>query len=62
MKVLTAHEHKKKKKYLKPYLEQHWHFTPCVVSTNGMIGKESKLLLESGRNRTLKYAASNLLR
>ncbi len=46
MKVLAAHEREKKKKYREPCLEQHCHFTPFVVSTDGMIRKESKLLLK----------------
>jgi hypothetical protein len=41
IKVLTAHNREKKKKYLKPCLEQHDHFTPFVVSTDGVIGKVS---------------------
>jgi hypothetical protein len=36
-KVLTTHEReKKKKKYLEACLEQHHHFTPFVVSTDGL--------------------------
>ena len=33
-------------KYLKPCLEQRRHFTPFVVSTDGLIGKEAKLPLK----------------
>jgi hypothetical protein len=36
----------KKRKYLKPCLEQRRHFTPFVVSTDGLIGKEAKTLLK----------------
>jgi hypothetical protein len=46
MKVLAVHEREKKKKYLKPCLEQHHHFTSFIVSTDGMIRKESKILLK----------------
>jgi hypothetical protein len=35
-KVLEQHEKEKKKKYLKPCLEQRRHFTPFVVSTDGL--------------------------
>ena len=46
MKVLAAHEREKKRKYLEPCLEQRRHFTPFVVSTDGLIGKEGKTLLK----------------
>jgi hypothetical protein len=46
MKVLETHEREKKKKYLEPCLEQRRHFTPFVVSTDGLIGKEAKTLLK----------------
>ena len=45
-KVLEAHEKKKKKKYLEACLEQRRTFTPFVVSTDGLIGKEAKTLLK----------------
>jgi hypothetical protein len=41
-KVLSTHEWEKKKKCL----EQRRHFTPFVVSTNGLLGKEAKTLLK----------------
>jgi hypothetical protein len=44
--VLEGHEREKKKKYLKAYLKQRWHFSPFVVSTNGLLGKESQTLLK----------------
>jgi hypothetical protein len=46
MKVLETHEKEKKKKYLKPCLEQRRHFTPFVVSTDGLIGREATTLLK----------------
>ena len=46
MKVLAQHEREKKKKYLEPCLEQRRHFTPFVVSTDGLIGKEAKATLQ----------------
>ena len=46
MKVLAQHEHEKKKKYLEPCLKQRRHFTPFVVSTDGLIGKEGKATLQ----------------
>jgi hypothetical protein len=46
MKVLETHEKEKKKKYLGPCLEQRRHFTPFVVSTDGLIGREAGILLK----------------
>jgi hypothetical protein len=43
---LIAHEKEKKKKYLEACLEQRRHFTPFVVSANGLLRKEAKTLLE----------------
>ena len=40
-KVFEAHKREKKKKYLKACLEQRWHFSPFVVSTDDLLGKES---------------------
>jgi hypothetical protein len=45
-KVLAQHEREKKKKYLEPCLKQHRHFTPFVVSTDDLLGKEAKTLLK----------------
>jgi hypothetical protein len=45
-KVLAAHEREKKKKYLGACLEQRRHFSPFVVSTDGLLGKEAKMLLK----------------
>jgi hypothetical protein len=45
-KVLIAHKKEKKKKYLEACLEQRRHFTPFIVSTNGLLGKETKTLLK----------------
>jgi hypothetical protein len=44
-KVLSAHGREKKKKYLGTCLEQRRHFSPFVVSTDGLLGKEAKILL-----------------
>jgi hypothetical protein len=44
-KVLAQHERAKKKKYLEACTEQRRHFSPFVVSTNGVIGKEAKAVL-----------------
>ena len=46
MKVLKTHEKEKKKKYLESCLEQRHHFTPIVVLTNGLVGREAKTLLK----------------
>jgi hypothetical protein len=40
-KVLEAHKREKKRKYLKDCLEQRHHFTPFVVSTDGLISREA---------------------
>jgi hypothetical protein len=45
-KVLEQHEWEEKKKYLKDCLEQCRHFTPFVVSTDGLIGKEANTLMK----------------
>jgi hypothetical protein len=45
-KVLAQHEREKKKKDIEPCLEQHRHFTPFVVSMDGLLGKEAKTLLK----------------
>jgi hypothetical protein len=39
IKVLEAEEHLKKNKHLQPRLDQHRHFTPFIVSVDGLIGK-----------------------
>jgi hypothetical protein len=45
-KVLSDHEREKKKKCLGACLEQRRHFSPFVVSTDGLVlGKEAKILL-----------------
>jgi hypothetical protein len=44
-KVLAQHERAKKKKYLEACTEQHRHFSPFAVSTDGVIGKEARALL-----------------
>lgn len=46
MKVLATHEREKKRKYLEPCLDQRRHFTPFVVSTDGLVGKEATTLLK----------------
>jgi hypothetical protein len=44
-KVLEATEHLKKKKCLQPCLDQHRHFIPFVISVDGLVGKEAKMVL-----------------
>jgi len=41
LKVLASHEKNKKKKYLAPCLAQPRHFTPFVVSADGLLGHEA---------------------
>jgi hypothetical protein len=45
-KVLASQERNKKKKYLQFCLEQHKHFTPFIVSIDGLIGQEAGELLK----------------
>ena len=45
--VLLSHEHEKKKKYLQACLDQRHHFSPFVVSCDGMLGKEAKSVLQN---------------
>jgi hypothetical protein len=45
MKVLETHEKEKKRKYLEPCLKQRRHFTPFVVSVDGLLGKEAEVFL-----------------
>jgi hypothetical protein len=44
-KVLAQHERAKKNKYLEPCLKQRRHFTPFVVSTDGLLGREATFFL-----------------
>ena len=44
--VLAAHEREKKKKCLGACLEQRRHFSPFVVSTDCLLGKEAKMMLK----------------
>jgi hypothetical protein len=44
--VLATHKCEKKKKYLEACLGQRCHFSPLVVSMDGLIGKEAKTLLK----------------
>jgi hypothetical protein len=47
-KVLEAHEKRKKEEIpIAPCIAQRRHFTPFVVSTDGLINKEAKCLLEA---------------
>jgi hypothetical protein len=45
-KVLAQQEREKKNKYLDACLEQRRHFTPFVVPTNGLVGREAAELLK----------------
>ena len=47
--LVEAHKKEKKnkkKKYLQPCLNQHQYFTPFIMSNNGLIRKEAKVLLQ----------------
>ena len=45
-KVLASHEQQKKKKYLTACLDQRRHFSPFVVSVDGLFGKEAEKVLQ----------------
>ena len=45
-KVLATQEREKKKKYLEKCLQQRRHFTPFVISTDGLLGYEAAYLLK----------------
>jgi hypothetical protein len=44
--LTKKNEYEKKKKYHGACLEQRRHFSPFVVSTDGLIGKEAKAVLQ----------------
>jgi hypothetical protein len=68
-KVLETHEREKKSMYLGACLAQRRHFTPFVVSTDGLLGREAKtssggylpFLLPNGTSLTLKCVAMSML-
>jgi hypothetical protein len=45
-KILAQHKQEKKKKYLEACLERRCHFTLFVVSADGKIGKEAKVMMK----------------
>ena len=45
--VLAQHEQQKKKKYLAACLAQRRHFTPFVVSADGLLGNEAQSVLQN---------------
>ena len=45
--MLETHEREKKRKYLKACQDQRRHFTPFVVSCDGLLGKEAVALLRN---------------
>ena len=44
--IIKSTENAKKKIYLEPCLEQRRHFTPFVVSYEGLLGKEADVFLK----------------
>ena len=54
VKVLEGKERSKKRKYLHPCLEQRRHFTPFVVSCDGLIGREAATFLRKLASRLAK--------
>jgi hypothetical protein len=44
--ILKQHEQEKKNKYLQACIKERRHFTPFVVSTDGMLGEEAKRVLQ----------------
>ena len=45
--VLLSQEREKKKKYLQACLDQRRHFSPLVVSCDGVLGNEAKVVLQN---------------
>jgi hypothetical protein len=43
--LAAAHGKEKKKKYLEACLKERRHFTPFVVSTDGLIGEEARTMM-----------------
>ena len=43
--IIKSAKNDKKKKYLEQYLTQRRHFTPFVVSYEGLLGKEADIFL-----------------
>ena len=52
--VLATQEREKKRKYLKACQDQRRHFTPFVVSCDGLLGKEAQALLRNLAERLSK--------
>jgi hypothetical protein len=46
-KVLEAVERLEKKKYIQPCFDQRHHFTPFVVSVEGLLGKEARTVIKT---------------
>ena len=51
--IVQSAENEKKKKYLEPCLEQRRHFTPFVISCEGLLGKEADIFL---KHLSMKFA------
>jgi len=45
MKLLASCENKKKKRYPAPCLAQHHHFTPSIVSADGLLSHEADVMV-----------------
>jgi hypothetical protein len=60
---LVSHEKEEKKKYLEACLGQRRHFTPFMVSTDDLLGKEAKTLrkMKNGGSGTQKFVAMPML-
>jgi hypothetical protein len=58
-KVIEAAECLKKNKYLQPCLDQRRHFTPFIVSVDGLIGTEAKTVLKVLAARTATKAGKS---
>ena len=55
--ILHSAETEKKKKYLEPCLEQRRHFTPFVVSCEGLLGREADVFLSRlGKKLATRWA------
>ena len=57
--VLLSHEREKKKKYLQACLDQRRHFSPFVVSCDGLLGKEARSVLQNLAGRLSKKSGKS---
>ena len=57
--AVLSHEREKKKKYLQASLDQRHHFSPFVVSCDGVLGNEAKVVLQNLAGRLAKKSGKS---